>query len=91
MYMRCVVLMLVLLLTVNRGEAHQKYLPCWGRAVQQFPLLQHSDLILYTSGNISSSDIERFHFRNVTVKKYVNDGWQQGATKAVKDGFGEKG
>ncbi|CAE7285970.1 unnamed protein product, partial [Symbiodinium necroappetens] len=72
-------------------QAHQKYLPCWGRAVQQIPLLQHSDLILYTSANISSSDIERFHFRNVTVKKYVNEGWQKGAIKAITDAFGEKG
>mmetsp|Transcript_18288 Transcript_18288/g.42884 ORF Transcript_18288/g.42884 Transcript_18288/m.42884 type:complete len:300 (-) Transcript_18288:193-1092(-) len=84
-------LRVAVLMTTHWSDAHKKYLPCWGRAVQQLPLLQHADLILYTPANISSSDIERFHFRNVTVKHYVNEGWQQGATKAVKDAFGEKG
>mmetsp|Transcript_17433 Transcript_17433/g.41363 ORF Transcript_17433/g.41363 Transcript_17433/m.41363 type:complete len:307 (-) Transcript_17433:184-1104(-) len=84
-------LRVAIFMTTHWSQAHQKYLPCWGRAVQQIPLLQHSDLILYTSANISSSDIERFHFRNVTVKKYVNEGWQKGAIKAITDAFGEKG
>ena len=76
---------------MRRGEQHKQYLPCWERAVQHLSLLQNADLILYTWGNISSSELAQFHFRNIIVKNYINPGWQEGAIQAVQDGFGTKG
>ncbi|OLQ05908.1 hypothetical protein AK812_SmicGene10863 [Symbiodinium microadriaticum] len=84
-------LRLAVFMTTHWSDHHKQYLPCWERAVQHLSLLQDADLILYTSGNISSSELARFHFRNITVRKYINPGWQEGAVQAVQDGFGAKG
>ena len=59
--------------------------------MQQLPLLRNADLILYTSGNISTADMEPLRFRNFFVKHAKNPGYQQGAIQAVVDGFGPKG
>ncbi|CAE7596231.1 unnamed protein product [Symbiodinium sp. CCMP2592] len=78
-------------MTTHWSKQHQSFLPCWETAVQQLPLLQNADLILYTSANLSNADMEPLRFRNFFVKHYKNPGYQQGAMQAVIHGFGPKG
>ena len=66
-------------------------MPCWETAGQQLSLIRDSDLILYTDANISGTDLERLHFRNIFIKHYQTPGKEAGATQAVIDGFGSKG
>ncbi|CAE7247691.1 unnamed protein product, partial [Symbiodinium pilosum] len=78
-------------LTTHWGKRHQSYVPCWDMATKTFPLLRNADLLLYTAKAVSEKDLRSFHFRNVSIKHYVNEGYQQGAMLANKEAFGYKG
>mmetsp|Transcript_6499 Transcript_6499/g.15417 ORF Transcript_6499/g.15417 Transcript_6499/m.15417 type:complete len:288 (+) Transcript_6499:37-900(+) len=78
-------------MTTRWSTVHQQFMPCWETAGQQLSLIRDSDLILYTDANISGTDLERLHFRNIFIKHYQTPGKEAGATQAVIDGFGSKG
>ena len=70
---------------------HQQFMPCWETARQQLTLVRNADLILYTSGNVGSKDLEQLHFTNFIVKHYKKAKYEEGAIQAMVDAFGSKG
>lgn len=51
-----------------------------------------ADLVLYTTRNLTLEELSHFRqMRSITVKLFVNSGFQSGAIQALKDGFGHKG
>ena len=76
---------------ISRGTMHQEFMPCWETARQQLTLVRNADLILYTSGDVGSKDLEQLHFTNLIVKHYEPANYEEGAIQAVVDGFGSKG
>lgn len=76
-------------MTTHWSEEHQKFIPCWEDASQRLLIFQSADLILYTSEEVPSHQLERLSagFRTTTVHLYENPGYQEGAVKALVDGF----
>ncbi|CAE7921140.1 hypothetical protein AK812_SmicGene10844 [Symbiodinium microadriaticum] len=78
-------------MTTHWSTLHQQFMPCWETARQQLSLVRNADLILYTSGNIGSKDLEKLGFGNLTIKHYKQAKYEEGAIQATIDAFGSKG
>ncbi|CAE7338935.1 unnamed protein product [Symbiodinium necroappetens] len=78
-------------MTTHWSTLHQQFMPCWETARQQLTLVRNADLILYTSGNIGSKDLEKLGFGNLTIKHYKQAKYEEGAIQATIDAFGSKG
>lgn len=64
-------LRVAIFMTSHFDERHVDYLThCWQNATYRFPLLQHSDLILYTSGEPPAGVLSKLRFHSITIKRY---------------------
>ena len=74
----------LLFITTHFSDSHVKFMEtCWPHTVSTVPLVQDADVLLYTSKDPPSSFLRLF--RNITVQKYDNPGYQAGAIQAVVD------
>ena len=50
-------------------------------------IFKYADLMLYTTTELTNEQLEFLPFQNITIKMYVNPGYQEGAVQAMIDPF----
>ena len=78
---------LLLYMTTHLPDTHIAFLPCWKDAIERLDLFKYADLMLYTSAEPTEEQLEFLPFRNITIKKYTNLGYQEGAVAAMVEPF----
>ena len=75
----------LLFVTTHMPDLHAKALKwVWPNTVIASSLLTHADVLFYTAKDINKTLLERiWPQKNITVAKYVNEGYQEGAISAL--------
>ncbi|CAL1155629.1 unnamed protein product [Cladocopium goreaui] len=71
-------------MTTVMSEKHLRFFDCWEFGIPRLRLLQMADLVLYTTRNLTLEELSHFRqMRSITVKLFVNSGFQSGAIQAL--------
>ena len=77
----------LLYMTTHFPDKHVAFLPCWKDAAERLDIFKYADLMLYTAVDPTEEQLKFLPFRNTIIKRYENNGYQEGAVQAMLDPF----
>ena len=77
----------LLYMTTHFPDKHVAFLPCWKDAAERLDIFKYADLMLYTAVDPTEEQLKFLPFRNTIIKRYENNGYQEGAVQAMLDPY----